>query len=274
MRGTWDPCLVPLSLASASAPLIIFVWYWLSLLKSDEIGEITTLISCEISGDLAYGHHKVEFISNFYQISLQIPCLTPSPRLAPSPPHPLAPPPYLLEMLPLRRSNVKWWPLQWSSVFILMWGAMGQGRGKGARQGQGDEAGVRGRGRGKGARGWGRGKCKLDIFYWRYSFRYSRRAKFKPVHWLHNKSNLVKMVKTYRFDPDLAHWPITFSIKLRLNPHGTPQERWNLTLQGKKFPNKYWRGTNLTKYHLAKYQTSTPNVSWRVLHVRSPSLLA
>ena len=28
--------------------------------KSDEIGKIATLVSCEISGDFAYGHHKGE----------------------------------------------------------------------------------------------------------------------------------------------------------------------------------------------------------------------
>ena len=93
---------------------------------------------------------------------------------------------------------------------------------------------------------------------WLYSFRHSAGATFKLLHWLHNKSNLVRMVKTCRFDPDLAHWAITLNIKLNFNPQGTPQGRWNLTSEGRNFPNKQWRGANLIKCHLTKYQTSTP----------------
>ena len=67
--------------------------------------------------------------------------------------------------------------------------------------------------------------------HWRYMylFGYSARAKLELLHWLCNKSKPVRMVKTYRFDLDLAHMPIALNIKVTFNPHGTPQARWNLT---------------------------------------------
>ena len=33
---------------------------WVIVAKSDEIGKIATLVSCKISRDFAYGHHKGE----------------------------------------------------------------------------------------------------------------------------------------------------------------------------------------------------------------------
>ena len=76
------------------------------------------------------------------------------------------------------------------------------------------------------------------------------------------------MFKTYRFNPDLSHWPMTWHIRLNFNPHGTLDERWNLILQGRHFPNKYWSGANLIKVHLAKNQSSSSNVGLRA-HTKS-----
>ena len=86
---------------------------------------------------------------------------------------------------------------------------------------------------------------------WRYTFENLSRPKFKSLQLLQNTSKLERMVKTYRFDQDLAHLSITFRIKLNW------QKRLNLTLLGWHFPNKYRRGANLIKHHVAKYNMST-----------------
>ena len=70
-----------------------------------------------------------------------------------------------------------------------------------------------------------------------------------------NKSKWFRVLKIYRFNQNLTDWPITLNITLIYFSPGTLQGKWNLTLQGRHFPNKYWRSANLIKCHL-------PNTKW------------
>ena len=95
---------------------------------------------------------------------------------------------------------------------------------------------------------------------WRYLFGFVRGIKLEPLHLIHKKSKGAKIVKFFIFNLDFSCQPITMDLLLKFNPHGTLQERWNLTLQGRNFTKEYRRGLKLVKSHLAKNQTSTANV--------------